>query len=142
MNFEDIIYDKKDGIAKTTINRPERYNAFTAQTLEEMYEAFRDSWADKTVGVIVLTGMGDKAFCTGGDQKTKDETGYGKGGASFDLLEAHAQIINIMRCVPKPVIAAVNGFAIGGGNGNMMISTTLVFVHKHTYGTIGTGRLH
>lgn len=116
MNFDEIIYEKKDGIAKISINRPKRYNAFTSRTLVEMYEAFRDSWADKGIGVVVLTGVGDKAFCTGGDQKTKDDSGYGKGEATFDLLEAHGQLINIIRAIPKPVIAMVNGYAIGGGN--------------------------
>lgn len=116
MEFEEIIYEKKDGIAKIIINRPERYNAFTSLTLEEMYQALRDVWADKTVGVVVLTGTGDKAFCTGGDQKTKDGEGYGKGKADFDLLDAHGQVINMIRAVPKPVIAMVNGFSIGGGN--------------------------
>ena len=137
MNFEEIIYEKKDGIAKITINRPERYNAFTAQTLEEMYEAFRDSWADKTVGVIVLTGMGDKAFCTGGDQKTKDETGYEKGKASFDLLEAHGQVVNIMRSIPKPVIAAVNGFSIGGGNVLQVVCDLSIASENARFGQAG-----
>ena len=137
MNFEEIIYEKKDGIAKITINRPERYNALTAQTLEEMYEAFRDSWADKTVGVIVLTGMGDKAFCTGGDQKTKDETGYEKGKASFDLLEAHGQVVNIMRCIPKPVIAAVNGFSIGGGNVLQVVCDLSIASENARFGQAG-----
>ena len=62
MEFKEIIYEKKDGVAKVTINRPERYNAFTALTLEEIYNSFRDSWADKTIGVIVLTGVGKKHF--------------------------------------------------------------------------------
>jgi len=116
MEFDEIIYEKKDGIAKVIINRPTLYNAFTSTTLEEMYLAFRDSWADKRIGVVVLTGKGDKAFCTGGDQKTKDDSGYGKGKAIFELLDAHGQLLNIIRAIPKPVIAAVNGFAIGGGH--------------------------
>ncbi|MDY6880207.1 MAG: 1,4-dihydroxy-2-naphthoyl-CoA synthase [Thermodesulfobacteriota bacterium] len=116
MEFDEIIYEKKDGVAKVIINRPSLYNAFTATTLEEMYQAFRDSWADKSVGVVVLTGKGDRAFCTGGDQKIKDDSGYGKGKAKFELLDAHGQVISIIRAIPKPVIAAVNGFAIGGGH--------------------------
>lgn len=116
MNFNEIIYEKKDGIAKVIINRPERYNAFTSLTLVEMFQAFRDAWADKSIGVVVLSGTGDKAFCTGGDQKTKDASGYGQGQATFDLLDAHGQLIEIIRAIPKPVIAMVNGFAIGGGN--------------------------
>ncbi|RJR27535.1 MAG: 1,4-dihydroxy-2-naphthoyl-CoA synthase [Desulfobacteraceae bacterium] len=116
MDFAEIIYEKREGIARLTINRPERYNAFTALTLEEIYLAFRDAWADKSVGVVVLTGAGEKAFCTGGDQKTKDADGYGKGRAGFELLEAHGQVLGIIRAIPKPVIAAVNGYAIGGGH--------------------------
>lgn len=116
MEFKEIIYEKREGIGQITINRPQRYNAFTALTLEEMYQAFRDSWADRSIGVVVLTGSGDKAFCTGGDQRTKDNEGYDRGEASFELLDAYGQLISIIRAIPKPVIAAVNGYAIGGGH--------------------------
>jgi len=116
MDYEEILYEKKDAIAKITINRPKAYNAFTSITIQEMITAFRDSWADKSIGVVVLTGAGEKAFCTGGDQKSKDDAGYGKGKADFSLLDAHSQLINLIRSIPKPVIAAVNGFAIGGGH--------------------------
>jgi len=75
MEFKEIIYEKKDGVAKISINRPERLNSFTALTIEEMVLAFEDAWVDKTVGVVVLTGVGDRAFCAGGDQKQKDESG-------------------------------------------------------------------
>jgi naphthoate synthase len=116
MEFKEIIYEKDRGIARVIINRPQRYNAFTALTLEEMFSAFRDAWADKEVGVVVLTGSGDKAFCTGGDQKTKEEEGYGRGEAKFELLDAYGQLISIIRTIPKPVIAAVKGYAIGAGH--------------------------
>lgn len=116
MEFKEIIYEKDGGIARVIINRPQRYNAFTALTLEEMFSAFRDAWADKEVGVVVLTGSGDKAFCTGGDQKTKEEEGYGRGEAKFELLDAYGQLISIIRTIPKPVIAAVKGYAIGAGH--------------------------
>jgi 1,4-dihydroxy-2-naphthoyl-CoA synthase len=72
-NFTDILYTKVDGIATITINRPKAYNAFNANTCEEMIHAFKDADWDKSIGVVVLTGAGDKAFCTGGDQSTQDE---------------------------------------------------------------------
>ncbi len=116
MEFREIVYEKDAGIARVVINRPQRYNAFTALTCEEMFLAFRDAWADKTVGVVVLTGSGDKAFCTGGDQKTKDDEGYGQGEAKFEFLDIYGQVLSIIRSIPKPVIAAVNGYAIGAGH--------------------------
>ena len=137
MDFKEIIYKKSAGIAKVTINRPERYNAFTALTLEEMYAAFRDAWADKEVGVVVLTGAGDKAFCTGGDQKTKDGDGYGKGGATFGLLDAHGQVIQMIRAIPKPVIAMVNGYAIGGGHVLQVVCDLSIASETAVFGQAG-----
>ncbi len=116
MEFQEIIYEKKNGTAKIIINRPARLNSFTALTLNEIYEAFRDAWADKQVGVVVLTGAGEKGFCVGADQKIKDDSGYIKGEAKFELLDAHGQVVDIIRFIPKPVIAAVNGYSIGGGH--------------------------
>jgi 2-ketocyclohexanecarboxyl-CoA hydrolase len=112
--MQDILYEKKDGVAWVTINRPQVRNAFRALTVDEMVEAFRDAWADSDVGVAVLTGAGDKAFCSGGDQKARSDGGYegGKGGIGLDVASLHAVIRNI----PKPVIAMVNGYAIGGGH--------------------------
>jgi 2-ketocyclohexanecarboxyl-CoA hydrolase len=114
MAFGDILYKKRDGVAWITINRPEVRNAFRAQTVDEMILAFRDAWADSGVGVAVLTGAGDKAFCSGGDQKARGAEGYagGKTGIGLDVLSLHSVIRNI----PKPVIAMVNGYAIGGGH--------------------------
>ena len=113
MDCTDIIYEKKDGIAKITINRPEVRNAFRSRTLHEMIQAFRDAWQDGSVGVAVLTGAGDKAFCSGGDQKERGQGGY----ATEAGLEADAETLhNLIRQIPKPVIAAVNGFAVGGGH--------------------------
>jgi len=116
MTFKEILYEKKDGVGKVIINRPKRFNAFTALTLEEMIFAFQDAWADKTIGVVVLTGIGDKSFCTGGDLQTKDDSGYDNGTASLDMAQGHSQLIYLMRNIPKPVIAMVNGYAIGGGH--------------------------
>ncbi len=137
MDCTEIIYEKKDGVAKIRINRADRYNAFTAITLAELYDAFRDSWADKSIAVVVLTGVGEKAFCTGGDQKTKDDSGYGKGKATFDLLEAHGQLINIIRAIPKPVIAMVNGFAIGGGNVLQVVCDLSIAADTAKFGQAG-----
>ena len=137
MAYSDILYEKENGIARITINRPERYNAFTAITLEEMNEALRDAWIDRTVGVVVITGTGDKAFCTGGDQKTKDEDGYGKGKALFDLLDAHDQVIHTIRGIPKPVIAMVNGYAIGGGHVLHVVCDLTIAAETAKFGQAG-----
>ncbi|UCF95131.1 MAG: 1,4-dihydroxy-2-naphthoyl-CoA synthase [Desulfobacterales bacterium] len=137
MEFREIIYEKKEGIAKVIINRPARYNAFTSLTLEEMHTALRDAWVDRKVGVVVLTGVGDKAFCTGGDQKTKDDEGYGKGGAAFDLLDAHGQVLNIIRAIPKPVIAMVNGYAIGGGHVLQVVCDLTIASETARFGQAG-----
>ena len=112
MTYQDIIYTKADGIATITINRPKSYNAFTANTCEEMIKAFLDAESDKSIGVVVLTGAGDKAFCTGGDQG-KHEGGYGGRGTIGLPIE---ELQSVIRDIAKPVIARVNGFAIGGGN--------------------------
>ena len=114
----DILYEKKEGVATITINRPQVYNAFRGQTIQQLIWAFRDAWDDNTIGAVILTGAGEKAFCVGGDQKEKgEEGGYnangGLGGGIGLEIEALHQVI---RNIPKPVIAAVNGFAIGGGH--------------------------
>lgn len=111
--FRDVLYEAEDGIAWITINRPERMNAFTARTVDELIAAFKRAWADATIGVAVLTGAGDRAFCTGGDQKQRGETGdYGPSESGLFEIEALHRVI---RDIPKPVIAMVNGYAIGGG---------------------------
>lgn len=112
MEFQDIIYQKKDGIAKIIINRPQRFNAFTTNTLKELVKAFEDAEDDSDVGVVVLTGAGDKAFSTGGDTSEAAQ----KGGYSKGIDTWHNRLHAIIRSIPKPVIAAVNGYAIGGGH--------------------------
>jgi len=110
----DVAYEVERGLAWITINRPERYNAFRAHTVDELIACFKMAWADATVGVVVLTGAGDKAFCAGGDQKQREETGdYGPSESGLFEIETLHRVI---RDIPKPVVAAVNGIAVGGGH--------------------------
>jgi naphthoate synthase len=110
----DVAYEVDNGLAWITINRPERMNAFRARTVDELIHCFTSAWADPEVGVVCLTGAGDRAFCTGGDQKQRAETGdYGPSlSGLFEVERLH----RLVREIPKPVIAAVNGYAIGGGH--------------------------
>jgi naphthoate synthase len=118
MSYSDILYEKKDGVAWITINRPEVRNAFRTRTVAELTEAFLDARWDPAIGVAVLSGAGDKAFCSGGDQKERGQGGYAQDVAGaetqrpMDVEALHSAI----RHIPKPVIAMVNGFAIGGGH--------------------------
>jgi naphthoate synthase len=113
--FEDIRYAKSgDGIARITINRPEVRNAFRPQTVAEMSRAFADARDDSDIGVVILTGEGPDAFCSGGDQRVRGKAGYvgGDGIARLNVLDLQRQI----RTLPKPVIAMVAGYAVGGGH--------------------------
>ena len=113
MTYTDILYDKQDGIAWITINRPETRNAFRTRTVHELTDAFQDARWDPRVGVVVLTGAGDRAFCSGGDQKERGSGGYSTGGERPMYVDG---LHSAIRHCPKPVIAMVNGFAIGGGH--------------------------
>jgi 2-ketocyclohexanecarboxyl-CoA hydrolase len=112
--LSDVAYEVEDGLAWITIDRPERLNSFRARTVEELIRCFKRAWASEEVGVICLTGAGERAFCAGGDQKQRAESGdYGPSESGLFEVEYLQRLI---REVPKPVIAAVNGFAIGGGH--------------------------
>ena len=112
--FEDIIYEVDGPAAILTINRPDRYNAFRAKTVDELLAGLQAAWVDPAVRCVILTGAGDKAFCSGGDVKQRAETGdYGPSEAGrFQIGDLH----RALRDIPKPVIAAVNGLAVGGGH--------------------------
>jgi naphthoate synthase len=113
-NHCDIIYEKAEGIAKITINRPEVRNAFRPLTIKEIEEAFSDARNDPDIGVVILTGQGGLAFCSGGDQRVRNEAGYAddEGIDRLNVLDLQRQI----RTLPKPVIAMVAGYAVGGGH--------------------------
>ena len=113
-DYEDVDYTVEGTTAVIIINRPERYNAFRGRTVEELIRAFSAAWADRGVQAVILTGAGDKAFCTGGDVKQRAETGdYGPTESGmFEIGYLH----KLIRDIPKPVIAAGNGVAVGGGH--------------------------
>jgi 2-ketocyclohexanecarboxyl-CoA hydrolase len=133
--FTDVTYEVQKGLAWITINRPERYNSFRARTVDELVLAFKRAWVSDEVGVIALTGTGDKAFCTGGDQKQRMETGdYGPSESGlFEVDSLH----RVIRDVPKPVIAAVNGFAIGGGHVLHLLCDLTIAADNATFGQNG-----
>ncbi|MBM3554978.1 MAG: 1,4-dihydroxy-2-naphthoyl-CoA synthase [Alphaproteobacteria bacterium] len=133
MSYEDIEYKVEGGVATITINRPKVYNAFRAQTVEEMIKAFLKAGWDKSVGVIVLTGAGDKAFCTGGDQSDKSSSYGGRGTLGLPIEELQS----LIRDVPKPVIARVQGFAIGGGNVLATLCDMTIASDKAQFGQVG-----
>ncbi len=134
MAYQDILYETKDGVAWITINRPEVRNAFRVETVDEMIAAVRAAWADHDVGVVVLTGAGEKAFCSGGDQKARSDKGYGDGaGIGLDVGTLHSVIRNI----PKPVIAMVNGFAIGGGHVLHVVCDLSIAADTAVFGQVG-----
>lgn len=134
MAYEDIRYETTEGIAWITIDRPKVLNAFRAQTVDEMIAAFRAAWHDPDVGVVVLTGAGDRAFSTGGDQGQRTEGGYGgAGGIGLDMHGLHG----IIRAIPKPVVAMVNGYAIGGGHVLHVICDLSIAADTAKFGQVG-----
>lgn len=133
--FEDILFEKYGKIAKITINRPEVYNAFRPQTNMEMLEAMEYCRESPEIGVVVLTGIGDKAFCSGGDQRVKGVGGYidANGVPRLNVLDLHKAI----RSLPKPVIAMVNGYAIGGGNVLQVVCDLTIASENARFGQTG-----
>lgn len=129
--LKDIIYEKRPGVARVTLNRPEAHNAFTTSTQEELVGAFEDAASDDTVGVVVFTGAGDKAFCTGGDAR-EAKAGYRKG-----MLEKDLRVKTLIREMPKPVIAAVNGYAIGGGQVYQQMCDLSIASENAVFGQVG-----
>jgi 2-ketocyclohexanecarboxyl-CoA hydrolase len=133
MNYEDILYATKDGVATITINRPDKYNAFRGQTCEELIHALNRAGWDKQIGVIVLTGAGDKAFCTGGDQSAHAGAYDGRGTIGLPIEEVQT----VIRDVPKPVIARVQGYAIGGGNVLATLCDLTIASEQAQFGQVG-----
>jgi len=131
--YRDILFKARDGVAKITINRPEKYNAFTAQTCEELIDAFRRAGYDKSIAVIVLAGAGDRAFCTGADQSAHEGSYGGRGTIGLPIDELQS----LIRDVPKPVIARVQGFAIGGGNVLAALCDLTIASDKAVFGQVG-----
>src|SRR5450830_722582 len=138
MEFKDILYTEQAGVATITINRPKVYNAFNSNTCEELIRAFSKAGWNEDIGVVVLTGAGDKAFCTGGDQSPSAHGGesggyHGRGTIGLPLEELQS----IIRDIPKPVIARVNGYAIGGGNVLVTICDLAIASDKAQFGQVG-----
>jgi len=131
----DVRYAVEDGCAVVTIDRPERMNAFRGRTVDELISAFKHAWADPAVAAVILTGAGDRAFCAGGDVKERAETGgYGETEwGTFEIERLH----RVIRDIPKPVIAAVNGVAIGGGHVLHVLCDLTVAASHATFGQSG-----
>ncbi|MCS6958817.1 MAG: 1,4-dihydroxy-2-naphthoyl-CoA synthase [Pseudanabaenaceae cyanobacterium SKYGB_i_bin29] len=139
-NFSDILYHKRPGIAKITINRPEVRNAFRPQTIEELIAAFKDAQLDTTIGVVLFTGAGPSAdgkyaFCAGGDQKVRGEGGYidAAGTPRLNVLELQ----RLIRSLPKVVIALVAGYAIGGGHVLHVVCDLTIAAENAVFGQTG-----
>ena len=139
-SFEDILYEKAEGIAKISINRPEVHNAFRPQTLAELRDAFNRARDDLEVGSIIFTGAGDEAFCSGGDQRIRGDDGYigsdevaQQGVGRLDVGDLHVQI----RRLPKPVVAMVAGYAVGGGHILHLVCDLTIAADNARFGQTG-----
>jgi len=138
--YSDILYEKMDGIAKITINRPEVRNAFRPETVQQMYDAFADAREDQSIGVILLTGKGPAAdgkfaFCSGGDQRIRADKGYmgGDGVPRLNVLDLQ----KLIRSIPKPVVALVAGYAIGGGHVLHVVCDLTIAADNAIFGQTG-----
>ena len=134
-DYQDILYETWDGIAKITINRPEVRNAFRPTTVFELGRAFEAARDDPTVGVVILTGAGTEAFCSGGDQRVRGDDGYkdDKGIGRLNVLDLQVQI----RRLPKPVVAMVAGYAIGGGHVLHLVCDLTICAENARFGQTG-----
>jgi naphthoate synthase len=139
-SYEDILYEVTEGIAKITINRPEVRNAFRPQTLAELRDAFARARDDLDVGAVIFTGAGGEAFCSGGDQRIRGDDGYigddevaRRGVGRLDVGDLHVQI----RRLPKPVVAAVAGFAVGGGHILHLVCDLTIAAENARFGQTG-----
>ncbi|HIS29245.1 MAG TPA: 1,4-dihydroxy-2-naphthoyl-CoA synthase [Candidatus Avamphibacillus intestinigallinarum] len=133
--YKEIYYEKYNGIAKVTINRPEKRNAFTPLTVNEMIDAFADARDDSEIGVIVLAGAGDKAFCSGGDQSVRGHGGY-VGEDQVPRLNV-LDLQRLIRTIPKPVIAMVSGYAVGGGHVLHVVCDLTIAADNAIFGQTG-----
>jgi 2-ketocyclohexanecarboxyl-CoA hydrolase len=133
MKYEDILYRETNGVAHITINRPKVMNAFRGLTCEELIHAFNKAGWNRSIGVIVLSGTGDKAFCTGGDQSAHDGQYDGRGMVGLPIEELQS----VIRDAPKPVIARVQGYAIGGGNVLATLCDFTIASEKAQFGQVG-----
>lgn len=135
LGFSDIKYEKADGMAKITINRPQVRNAFRPLTVKEMIQAVTDARYDDSIGVIILTGQGDMAFCSGGDQRVRGDAGYEDDSGVHHLNVLDLQ--KLIRSLPKPVIAMVAGYAIGGGHVLHLICDLSIAADNAKFGQTG-----
>jgi naphthoate synthase len=133
--YEDILYQQGEGISKITINRPDVRNAFRPETVQELVDAFRRAHLDPQTGVIILTGAGELAFCSGGDQRIRGDEGYRDttGIEHLNVLELQRQI----RSLPKPVVAMVAGYAIGGGHVLHLLCDLTIAADNARFGQTG-----
>lgn len=133
--YKEILFEQQGKVAKITINRPHVHNAFTPLTVFEMIDAFTNARDDETIGVIILTGAGDQAFCSGGDQKVRGNGGYvdEKNIPRLNVLDLQ----RLIRVIPKPVIAMVKGWSIGGGNVLQLVCDLTIAADNAKFGQTG-----